>query len=101
VPEIIWLLERVDRDTEPLGGFGRAQLLDVAQQHHLAMERIEIAERSRQQLDALTERDRVVRVDDLSKQVFAYPWRPGRLAMALEQTKTLAPHDREQPARDR
>jgi len=40
------VLQRVDRDTEPLGGFGRAQLLDVAQQHHLAMERNEIAKGS-------------------------------------------------------
>src|SRR5262245_38789641 len=58
-------LERVDRDAELLGCLRRAELLDVAEQDHFAMQWIEVGQRRGQQTDAPLQRDGIRWIDDL------------------------------------
>src|SRR5689334_16231807 len=94
-------LERIDRDAEFLSGFWRAQLLDVPEQDHFAMQRIEIGERGREQVDTSFESKRIGRVDDVCEQLVFRKVECRRSAMLCEPAQTLAPYHREHPARDR
>jgi hypothetical protein len=92
-------LECVDRDSEPGSRFRCAPLLDVAKKNDLAVQRIEVGERRREDVDALSEGDCVVGIDDLGEDgILGTTERDRCTAVALEQPQPLAPHDREQPA---
>jgi hypothetical protein len=95
-------LERFHGDAKTRRRLGRAQLLDIAQQHDLPMQGIQIRKSRGEQLGAASQGDSVLRIDYLREQVVLAAVEAGRpAAMSVDEPEALAANHREEPTRDR